>query len=235
MNLLEAITFLRNNVLDDVGGLDADWESFSETDSDSLQLRWNNEALASNIQEAVTQVYRRILPVKDSDALFDITSVIGQREYFLNPKILQIQAVKDSTTGKELRRVDIEDVWGDRYLETDLGEPKCYIPNYDTGTISLYQIPDKVRLYKFLVYRLPLEKISWKSKRAEIELREEFIVPMLNYAAYLCYMLDEANVLDPSRANQFLAKFNQEFTITSAYSDVRKRRTSHRAIRYGGL
>ena len=65
MKLIEAMKYLRENILDDIGGLGADWCSFSEDDADSLQLRWGNEELVANINEAMNQVYRRILPVKE--------------------------------------------------------------------------------------------------------------------------------------------------------------------------
>jgi len=238
MTLLEAISYLRTNILDDIGGLGADWSTFLNTDSSSLQLRWTNEELASNINEAVNQVYRRILPVKEMNSIFDIETEVDTVNYSIDSRILQIVGIKSQTTGKQLERLDIGDVWDDQKLFTNMSTPTCYIPNLDTGTISFYPIPDAVDTYSFLVYRLPLVPLEWTIDEIDsvddIELREEFIVPMLNYAAALCYEKDEANTLDPNRVTYFLAKFNQEFPATSAYSDNRKRKTSNRPIRYGG-
>lgn len=234
MNLLEAISYLRTNILDDVGGLGSDWESFTDTDSTSLQLRWTNEELVSSINEAINQVYRRILPVKEMNDAFDITTVSGTSEYTLDPRILQIEGIRSKTTGKILKRIAIEDLWADEKLFTKQGTPVSYIPNIDTGIIHLYATPDVSDTYSLLVYRLPLKSLSWDDPYTDIELRREFIIPMLSYAASICYEKDEANTLDPNRVVYFLSKFNQEFPATSAYSDTRKRRTSNRSIEYGG-
>lgn len=235
MKLLEAVTYLRENILDDIGGLNLNWASFTEDGTDSLQLRWTNEELVSNINEAMNQVYRRILPVKESNPDFNITSSIGQSEYSLNNKILNIQGMRSSTTGLTLERIDIEDLWNFKDLRTKVGAPTKYIPNYDTGSITLYPQPSASDTYNILAYRLPISTLNWDYEENIIELREEFIIPMLWFAASLSYDKDEANTLDPNRSVYFLQKFNQEFVPTSAYSDVRKRRTSNRSIRYGGL
>jgi len=234
MTLLEAITYLRTNLLDDVGGLGADWSYFDALDSSSLQLRWGNEELVSNINEALSQVYRRILPVKEMNSIFDITTITGVGTYPLDPRILQVVGVKSQSTGKTLTRTDIEAVWDDRSLFTEQKTPICYIPNLDSGNISFYAIPAEADTYSLLVYRLPLVPLKWSDRDLDIELREEFIVPMLDYAAALCYEKDEANTLDPNRTAYFMNKFDREFTVTSAYSDTRKRYTSNRAIKYGG-
>ena len=235
MNLITAVTFLRKNILDDVGGLDADWASFSSDDTDTLQLRWTNEEIVSNINEAMNQVYRRILPVKDSSNTFDISAVPGTSDYTLDPRILRIKGVRDTTTNKSLKQLDLEDVWENDHLFTEQKTPECYIVNYDSGSITFYKTPSENVVYSLLVYRLPLETLSWDDNYCDIELREEFIVPMLWYAAALCYEKDEANILDPERVAYFTGKFNREFTTTSAYSDTRKRRTARRSTRYGGL
>lgn len=235
MNLLSAVTYLRTNILDDIGGIGVSWETFTNTDTSSLQLRWTNEELVSNVEEAIKQVYRRILPVKEVNPLFDITTVEGTSDYVLDSRILQIEGIRSSTTNKTLCRLDLNDVWLDKDFTTLQGTPEYFIPNYDTGSIRFYRIPKAVDTYNLLIYRLPLSELSWSTNTKAIELRDEFIVPMLFYATALCYEKDEANVLDPTRSLYFHQKFNQEFPMTSSYSDVRKRRTSNKEVKYGGL
>ena len=235
MDLLEAVSYLRQNILDDVGGIGSDWDSFTEDDTSSFQLRWENEELVSNINEAINQVYRRILPVKEVNISFDITTVQGTSLYELDARILQIVGIRDTATNKTLTRIDLDSVWEDEKLLTEEKTPQFYIPNYDTGSITFYKVPTEAVTYSILAYRLPLVTQSWDNSDTELELREEFVVPMLWYAASLSYDKDEANIADPGRSLYFLQKFNQEFPQTSAYSDTRKRRTSNRPIKYGGL
>lgn len=235
MILIDAITYLRTNILDDLGGIGADWDEFAFDDESAIQLRWTNEELVANINEAVRQVYRRILPVKEVNTDFSITSVVDQRTYTLDPRILQIEGVKNTTTNKSLNRIDVDALFDLDDFDTLFKDPTCYIPNYDTGSITLYPIPDSVATYNLLMYRLPLKELDWDDNESTIELREEFVIPMLYYAAHIAYDKDEANILDPDRSVYFLQKFNQEFTVTNAYSDTRKRRTNNRSVKYGGL
>lgn len=235
MELIDAITYLRENILDDVGGLGADWSSISDDDTSSFQLRWNNEELVSNINAAIELVYRRILPVKEDNSLFNITTTQGVSSYSLDSRILQIVGIRDTTTNKVLKRLDIEELWENDKFNTEEQTPSYYIPNYDTGSITFHKVPKEAVTYSLLVYRLPLVKQDWFENDLEIELRDEFIIPMLWGAAAICYEKDEANTADPNRSIYYLQKFNQEFPVTSAYSDVRKRRTSNRTVKYGGI
>lgn len=228
--LVEAVSFLRTNILDDVGGTGALWEDFTEDGVDTLQLRWSNEELVLNIEEALKQVYRRILPIKGTSSDFDITSVIGTRDYLFDSRLLQIKGVKNSK-GYVLSEASIDEVWGD----STTGTPITYTIDKTSNTLSLYPLPEATDTYSLLYYRLPLAKVDWESLDEEIELREEFVIPMLWFAASLCYEKEDADIIDPNRSIYFLQKFNQEFPSTSAYSDVRKRYTRNRRIRYGGI
>ena len=233
MNLLELIEYLRVSILDDTGGLGIDWSGISKDDNEATLLRWSNEELTQNINEAIRQVYRRILPVKD--IAITVPVIASTHTYALNPLILQILGVKSPLTSLPLSRLDIEDIWEVPQWDTVEGDPTHYIPNYDTGTIRLYPIPTQSDTLDLMYYRLPLTELSWTKNTVSPELRNEFQIPMLNYALFLAYMKDEANTNDPQKATNFLALFNQEFPQTSAYSDNRKRKTTNRAIRYGGL
>ena len=233
MNLLELIEYMRVSILDDTGGLGIDWTGISDTDNEATMLRWSNEELTQNINEAIRQVYRRILPVKD--IAITISVVAGTDTYALNPLILQLLGVKSPLTNKALGALDIEDIWDVPQWEGNSGDPLYYIPNYDTGNIRLYPTPTQSDTLDLMYYRLPLVELAWTSNTVTPELRTEFQIPMLNYALFLAYMKDEANSNDPQKATNFLALFNQEFPATSAYSDNRKRKTTNRQIKYGGL
>lgn len=233
MSLLELIEYLRVSILDDTGGLGVDWTEISNEDNEVNLLRWSNEELTQHINEAISQVYRRILPVKD--ILLPISVVVDTHTYPLDPSIIQLLGVRSSLTDLALVELDIEDIFDTPQWETVKGDPTHYIPNYDTGTIRLYPIPTKVDTLSIMYYRFPLTTLDWTKNSFSAELRTEFLIPMLNYAVFLAYNKDEANTNDPQKAQNHLALFNQEFPQTSAYSDNRKRKTTNRKIRYGGL
>ena len=228
--MLELVTYLRTNILDDTGGQGTDWSSHSEEDYDSYQLRWSNEELVSNINEAINQVYRRATPAKDT---YKLKTIQGVSNYKIPSYILKIllMRIPDLT---EIDEVSLEDIWSIPNLDSKISSPRKYVTDHLTNTISLYPIPDKEYSVSMMVYRLPLKRLELNSSE-DLELKEEFNLPMLHYAASLCYMKDEANTLDPNRSQYFMSLFDREFPFTSSYSTIRKSRTSNRAIRYGGL
>jgi hypothetical protein len=229
MNVLELVTYLRTNILDDTGGQGVDWASHTEEDYDAYQLRWSNEELVSNINEAINQVYRRAQPAKD---IFHINIISGKDTYKLPAYLLKIVQIR-AEDGREVKEIDLEDLWFSNTIRRS-GDISVYTTDYLTSTIKIFPLPDKNSKISAMIYRLPLERADISSTE-NIELKDEFVLPMLHYAAALCYMKDEANVLDPNRSTYFMNLFDREFPFTSSYSTIRKSRTSNRPVKYGGL
>jgi hypothetical protein len=231
MTLLELVGYLRKNILHDLGGTGTDWSSWSEDDYDSIQLRWSNEELVGYINEAINQVYRRTNPIKDFYQL-DIEKDV--HTYPIPSYILEILKVKGSN-GRPLEEKSMDDFWDLQTYNTFSNEPNAYFPDVEQGNIRIYPIPISDDTLDMMVYRLPKTKLSWDDPSNSPELREEYQVPMLLGAASLCYMKDEANTLDPQRANTLTAMFDREFPFTSSYSNIRKGRTTNRPVSYGGI
>lgn len=231
MNLLELVTHLRTNILDDTGGQGVDWTVYSKTDFDSIQLRWTNEELVANINEAIRVVYRRIEPIKD---FITIDTEIGKNVYTLPPYVLKPLKLKRSD-GTEINEKSINEFWSLQKLDTATGPLTDFFSDVKTGTIRVYPIPAKVENLTMMVYRRPITELNWIDNDLSPELTDLFHIPMLNYVAFLSYMKDEANTLDPKRAETFRGLFNLDFPEVSAYSNLRKSRTANRPVRYGGL
>jgi hypothetical protein len=228
MNTLGLVTFLRTNILDDTGGTGVDWTTITKNDDSSFQLRWTNEELVDNINEAILQVYRRSNPIKD---IITLNVLSGVELYTLPSHVTKIALVKRSD-GKAIVEKEVDDIW---MLPYKIGDLIYYSSDYTTGSFRLYPTPKVDEVISLLVYRDPMIKLSWSSPVVSPELRESYHVPMLNYAAYLSYMKDEANTSDPTRAASFSNIFDKEFPPTSVYSQIRKSRTSNRPIKYIGI
>lgn len=231
MNTEQLVSYLRTNILDDNGGNGADWTAFDDVDPGSLQLRWGNEELIANINEAINLVYRRTHPVKDIGTIA-ITALTNK--YTLPVQCLEVLLVK-LANGKALGKTDVASLWNNQAFFTDIAEPRFYIPDMEGNTLTLYPKPVANDTLTYMYYRLPLTPLNWLTPSAQPELRIEFHLPMLFYAAHLCYMKDEANTIDPRRAATYLALFDAEFPPVSSYGAMRKAKTSNRAINYGGL
>jgi hypothetical protein len=231
MNTLQLVTFLRENILDDTGGEGVDWTTHDKDSFDSIQLRWGNEELIANINEAVRVVYRRTHPIKDLGTL-DI--VAGTEEYDIPSYVLEVNNMKLST-GKSLEKTDVDALWDLQSFFTDQEEPRYFIVDMGQNSIRLYPNPIADDTLSYFYTRLPKVELDWTEPDREPELRNEFHIPMLFYAAFLCYSKDEANTLDPRRAATMSAQFDLEFPFLSAYSTIRKSKTANRPVGYGGI
>lgn len=231
MNCLQLVSHLRINILDDTGGEGAEWETFSEENFDSIQLRWKNEELVANINQAINVVYRRTHPIKDMDT---IDLLVGTTVYPLPTYCLEVTNAKLSN-GKAVEETSVDALWKNQAFFTDVNEPRYFISDMAQNTITVYPSPSYATTLTYLYYRLPKVTLDWNLKTAYPELREEFHLPMLFYAAHLCYMKDEANTLDPKRAASYLNLFDLEFPPVSAYSTMRKSKTANRPVAYGGI
>jgi len=196
-----------------------------------MQLRWKNEELVANINEAINLVYRRTHPIKDMET---INVSVGVTTYPIPIYSLEINEMKMSN-GKALEKASVDALWRNQSFFTDENEPRYFIPDMGQNTITLYRKPIEATVLTYLFYRLPKVPLTWTNNTAYPELREEFHLPMLFYAAHLAYMKDEANTLDPKRAMTYSAMFDLEFPPVSAYGTMRKAKTANRAIAYGGI
>lgn len=235
MYLLDQIKYLRESILDDVGGTSVVWQNIHGTDEAELaQLRWTNEELAFFLTQAEREVARRAKLIKDTSGDYDITTVASQMEYPLDPKILRV--IHAEIGDKPLIDAEIEQVYSNRGWRGVLRQPDYIITDHSTRSVSLYPIPDDEYIVNLIIYRLPKQDLSWDlADSQQPEVTEMHHFPMINYAAYLAYMKDEANALDPSRAAQFKSLFDSDYPDQTWSAEMRKMRNRGRTVRYGGL
>jgi hypothetical protein len=260
MTLLELVKYLRSYILFDVGGHGIEWENIAEDDDEIVMLRWSNEELVEYIQQALYQVYRRILPAHGYYPELDVNVIAGEPTVDLDYRILNVLSASfENTDGTvvDLCMTDLQEL--ERKHPNTLqelsrnGTPRNIIPDFTSGTLRMQPFfklemtedtaiptpgfvstPVVKGKLKLLVERLPLKRLSWNASNRKVEIREELAIQMLNYAAYLAYSKDEANTADAGIAAARLRDFDKEFLQTSAYSDVRKRRAKRNYVRYGG-
>ena len=233
MNLLELVTHLRSSILDDVGGTGISWANITENDDEVVQLRWTNEELTRFINEAEKRACRNALLIKSASSDYDITVVADTAEYALNSKIVKIKGAYLSSTGKELIPIEYEDMIEIAKWRDTTGTPTSYIPDIENSKITLYPKPESSDTIACLVNLLPTSDMSWDTNEVDSpQIREEYHLSMLNWAAHLAYLKDEANTFDPGRSEYFRALFEREFSDSSAYGETRRRRSTGRAVRY---
>jgi hypothetical protein len=232
--LLDGINFLRTSLLDDTGGTGIDWTTITEGDDENHQLRWSNEELTTFINESWKQVARRLLCYRSSDA-FTLSVKTGVNKYVLDSKILKIISVESQQQKTQIKERDLLEIVDIRGWRDNEGYILAWCPEYDTQEVLVYPKPIQDDVFYLTVYHLPLIDLSWSKPDQKITIRDEWFLGMLNYAAGLAYLKDEANSLDEARSRMFMDKFEQEFSNTSAYAESRKSKTANRPVAYGGI
>lgn len=235
MTLLDLVTHMRKSMLDDTGGTGVEWAELTEEDAEGEQLRWSNEELTRFIDQALKRAVRSSLLIKKSETAFDLNIVAGTSDYSLDARIIRLKYAELDTTGKILEPVEIEDLIGIQNWRGQTGTPNSYIVDESDATIRLYPTPVVNDTAYLTYYRLPLLDLDWDTNTLTPEISSEYQIEMLDYAAYLAYMKDEANTFDPTRAASYLTLFDSNFGNTSAYSEQRRKRSVGRGVRYGGI
>lgn len=230
LTILDLVTHLRRNVLHDTGGTGVDWTTLEDDNYDSIQLRWSNEEIVSNINEAIRVAGRRVNPIKD---VIKLNLRAHKNLYSLDSKVIKVISARRSD-GTSLNEKSLDDYFSEDVFDTVEGDVETFITD-DTNSFRVYKTPSADDYLLLKVYRLPRNDYTFADIDETIEFKEEYQIPLLNYAAYMCYMKDEANTYDPNRAAAFLMAFTKEFPETSVYSNIRKGRTSNRPVKYGGL
>ena len=238
MTLLNLVKFLRESILDDIGGTGVVWQDITEDLDEAQQLRWTNEELTGFINEGIRKACQAAMLIKDEQAAFDITIVADQADYSIDDRILEILRIYYDSDSKALVKAEIEDIWNINNWRNTTGRPTHYVVDYNTNTIKLYPKPtaDDVEDLHIFATRLPLTDLDWEQAETDTpELRSSFDMDIVNYAAHLAYLKDEANTFDPQRSEYFRTKFEREFGHLSHYGSVRRSRTKNKNIGYGGL
>lgn len=235
MYLLDQIKYLRESILDDVGGTGVVWQNIHGTDeAEKEQLRWTNEELAFFLTQAEREVARRAKLLKDTSGNYDVTTAADVMEYPLDSKILRV--IHAEIDDYPLADAEIEQIYNEPGWKKKRRKPQFVVTDHSTRSISFWPTPDAIYTVNLIVYRLPLVDLSWDlADTQEPEVAEMHHFPMINYAAYLAYMKDEANALDPTRAAQFKGLFDTDYPDQTWAAEMRKMRNRGRTVRYGGL
>lgn len=234
--LYDAVKQLRVYILNDIGGTGNNWELVDEgTNGVASKLLWSNEELTKYIDEAQIEVARRCNLFEDFGTDFNITLTAGNSIYDLHPKITHVIGNILQSNGQQLEHIDMKQIFEETRWDQDTGTPRKFAMNYRSKQVYFFPTPVVADTWKPFVYRLPLNTLNWSSSTSDLEVPDEYAFKMLWYAAALAYLKNDVDTYDPKESKKFMDLFDGEFETTSAYSDTRKRRTSNRGVKYGGI
>lgn len=232
MNLLELVTILREDILDDHGGTGIDWTA----DGAKYLLRWTNTQLTRYLNEAQKEASRRSKMFLDDSYRINIKE--GRQIYERDPKILQVRSAT-LASGKNKVSVnksilDIQD-YGD--WEDASGTVYYLVSDYKQNKFYLWKNPSEDDTLNLVVYRYPLEDLDWDyNSTQQIEFADEYAYALVYGAASLAYNKDEVNTRDIEKSMYYESKFAAEFgEKESTKSELLKKRRYPRPNNYGGI
>lgn len=180
---------------------------------------WSDIEWTGYANEAQREACRRARLIVDSSttAICRISLVALTPTYALDPRVIFIRRVKLSTVDKPLGRASYKDL--DRAVpgwESEAGEPMAHVPDMDTGKFRPYPTPSAAYTANLTVVRLPLEDMAGSD---EPEINARYHESLLYWMLYRAYSKQDSETIDPVKASENLAFFEQEFGKKSSAID----------------
>lgn len=212
---------------------------------------WSDDALMRYMNEAQQLFCRETLSLLDATTsdITRITLVAGQAEYPLSPKVINVysagiegegrdmvhagHSLVDQRTGAQPLTSDI--AFADPVAPAKVSEcPTVYTTDEDTLTFRVYpEASDKCdgRVVRLRVARLPVKDLSLDNLDASPEIREEYHLGMLDWAAYRALSNHDSDAEAGNRAEKRKEQF--ENMLEKVKLDIRRRRFSPTAWKFG--
>ena len=243
MTLLELIYRARLR-LDDYGGdtgtVPGAFSYYWEYDDNGCL--WKNAELVEYVNSARNELARRI-PIHDSstEELTEITLIIGEPNYSIDPRILAIDSVVLASTGTPLIKLsDAENRsrWRDPY-DITFSEPTSvahYRADFNDFILTVYATPDETDVLNLAVRRLPLETLLWEDRYLDItEPVAQYHEALLEWVSMQAYLKRDADTFNAELAGRHQGLFTDavgpriQFTHAAVLKEIAGARLRTRA------
>lgn len=217
MNITELLNELRVNILRDVSDLDT-------VDDAELQASylWTDATLVEYINQGYYRLAKQAYLIRDKSTaeVCDITLETGVEEYDLHPSIVTVYSARIGN--RHLQRSSHSPLTGAnpdiafRYpteMTTPPGNPWVFTTDEENGTIRLFPAPAAEfngQTLNLRVARLPLAKLALpegEENPVVPEIREEYHMHILEWAAWLALRNNDTDAENLIRARSFRASF----------------------------
>jgi len=237
MTLTELLDELRKNILRDSSGL------VSGT-ADSL---WSDDALVRYINDAYFRFCRLTLSLTDrTSALTEVVLESGVSVYPLDKSVLGVISARLAGAPTDLSRT------GHGVLDTPFrtddslffdinilaalppGKPMAFATDEEDASFRVYPEPSADyadQVINLRLIRLPLAKLSLDNPEEEPEIREEWQLGMLDWAAYKALSNHDVDAESLVRAKTRKAAFEE--WVADAKLEARRRRFAGTAWSFG--
>lgn len=238
---LEQLVFLFRQRMDDLPGDIVSATSSWQNDDDGLL--WKNEEICGYADEAQHELAHR-KPILDRSANTSITQIAvsaDTQDFSYDTRILEIDRVKfvETVTGDEHWLTKRDMPWMDRAYKDwekegnagDSGAPCHYVDYADEFTLKLWPIPDVAGTLHLVVWRLPMNRLSWTLRNQLIEAQSAHQLDLLDWMQYRGYLKRDAETENFNLAGQHKAIFDERIGPRPSAQLQAIRRREHKMYR----
>jgi len=212
---LEQMVFLFRQRVDDLPGDVVSATQAWQNDDDALL--WKNEEICGYVDEAQQELAHR-KPIFDTSVNTALTQLpvsgANQQSVTYDRRILKIDRVKfvETVSANEHILEKRTQRWMDqRYQDWDLegglgdqGKPLYYLDYIEEYQFKLWPVPDVAGTLHLSVWRLPINRLSWRLRGQLLETQETHQLDLLDWMMHRAYMKRDAETENPelSRAHK---------------------------------
>jgi len=186
---------------------------------------WTDEEIIRYLNSAVEEACERAQLIEDrsSSQCCQLNLTPGQATYRLHPSVLHIKRM--AFNGRPLLDTSEEELdTAEPGWESRTGQPRAFF-RVGVRDVRIVPIPQAVAVLNMTVYRLPLKPVPEDTfDGATIELPDIYHLRLMAWI-YRCALLkNDSEVINPVKAAQFEAQFEQSFGKRPDANVQRKRR-----------
>lgn len=194
---------------------------------------WSNSELMSFISDAQEQFVRGTWGLPDATSPLTQLAFDGTTDWVpIDPLILRIRGAINGADGKEVDRINYEDLAPlNLKLNGAPGRLRYLIIGMERNKIRLFPFPESAGTISLLVDRLPLEVVDDCDTNLEIDAHHH--VNLLSWIKYRALSKQDTETFDKGKAEEFKAVFVEYMKQAL----IERHRNTHvpRPMEYGGI
>jgi hypothetical protein len=193
----------------------------NEVDDTVEPYLWSDDEATDFANDAQQEACRRARLLVDSTttAICQVTAAAADAGLVtLDPRVIFLRRIRASGS-LPLKRMTLQDMeecnpyWQDSAADV----PRAFIPDYSNGVLMLWPKPATDTVYAMTVVREPLAEMDSDDDEPEIPTRWQR--SLRHWMVFRAYSKQDTEALDPKKAGQALALFEQEFGAKSSAID----------------
>lgn len=198
-------------------------------DDSAAPYQWSDPTLADYLTRAESEaaLRSRLLIDRDTTAICTLTLANGQRNYTLDPRIIEVVRVKVASEIAPLRKTSPAELDANiPYWEDHTGDVILW---YTEGKqVSFYRIPGADQAGKTVnltVIRYPLDPME--SDADEPEIPEQYHPYLLFWAEHLAFLNHDVDTYDARKAQAAEEQFERHFGPRPTVNVLTQRKVRH--------